>query len=308
MVRRLWLSISIVFAFQVFGDSWFLPERATFDSSDGQWRLSITPKDLREEFDRDSANVARAELYRKSAHGTFVRTAAWRLVNEVSPVDALVANDGTAVTFDHWGSVGYGEDVVVIYRPDGALVRQLALEDLLETEDILQLPHSTSSIWWAGKHRLDETERSVVLEIKGHQIETIPLSLETGEMLVPKRSIFPKPRVAWQAEDVEFACRGGIALTAHDLAAQALEAPLPEYPVIARKARIAGSVVLHLVISSEGVVEHAEVAKPLPFGATEAARETVRQWRFLPMEREGKPAPRCARVRVLFELPPPAMK
>ena len=32
------------------------------------------------------------------------------LVNEVSPVTALVSDSGNTITFDNWHSVGYGDD------------------------------------------------------------------------------------------------------------------------------------------------------------------------------------------------------
>src|SRR5687767_23204 len=123
------------------------------------------------------ANHPRGELHRKTRGGGWRRVAAWRLVNEVSPLSALVANDGTIITFDNWHSVGYGDDVVVIYRSDGSLVRKFGLADLVEDEDIPQFSRSVSSMQWAGTHRVDEEQRTLLLAIQADRLETLPVGL-----------------------------------------------------------------------------------------------------------------------------------
>jgi TonB family protein len=70
----------------------------------------------------------------------------------------------------------------------------------------------------------------------------------------------------------------------------------PVYPAEARRARIAGMVILEMVINEEGEVENARVLKPLPFGLDQTALDAVRQWKFEPGMIEGKP------VKVLFNI------
>jgi TonB family protein len=319
MRYRLLIGCLLVSALTVQGDSWSLPEPKTFYSADGQWRLTVTPKQLKGqlEYFTDkvagtadagaaegvSANEPRGELYRKSGGGTWQRVVRWRLVNEVAPVSALVANDGTIATFDNWHSMGYGDDVVVIYRSDGSLIRKLGLADFLEEEDIFQLRRSVSSIWWSGTHRVDEEKRLLVLEINAQKLETVPMSLDTGVVLVPKRAMFPRPRVTWSAEDIGTAtCDGEVALLATELTSRALAADPPEYPSVARKARVAGTVVVDILIDPSGSVERAKVVKPLPFGLDQAAHDAVVKWRFRPIERGGQAARMCGRVSVKYDL------
>eukprot|EP01035_Chromulina_nebulosa_P009054 gene9054-12233_t len=79
----------------------------------------------------DGKVIAQGWLERRDAAGHW--STVWRkpLVNDVSPVSALVANDGGhVVTFDNWHSMGFGDDAVVIYGPDGAVVRAMALPPL----------------------------------------------------------------------------------------------------------------------------------------------------------------------------------
>jgi len=63
----------------------------------------------------------------------------------------------------------------------------------------------------------------------------------------------------------------------------------PEYTPEAKKARIAGIVVVEVIVERDGRVGAARVLKPLPFGLSQKAVEAVRQWRFSPATHEGKP-------------------
>jgi TonB family protein len=317
MLRRLFLALALLAAARLGADSWSLPDVETFHSADGRWRLVVTPKQLKGQLEYFSdkvagnpdagavetvpANVARGELFRKASGGTWQRVARWRLVNAVAPVSALVANDGTVVTFDNWHSMGYGDDAVVIYRSDGTLIRKFGLADILEDEDILQLRRSVSSIWWSGTHRLDDEKRLLNLEIAAHKREVVPVSLDTGTALVPKRVMFPRPRVTWLAQEIG-SCDGAVPLSRTELSASVVEADPPEYPPIARKARIAGNVVVDIWIDSRGAVERADVLKPLPFGLAEAAHAAIVKWRFRAVGGEGESSKRCGRVAIEYDL------
>jgi len=70
----------------------------------------------------------------------------------------------------------------------------------------------------------------------------------------------------------------------------------PLFPDEARQARIAGIVILEVLIDTTGIVKDATVLKGLPYGLSEAAMEAVRQWTFVPATKNGEP------VEVLFNL------
>ena len=94
------------------------------------------------------------------AMGTLERRAgaAWvpvwqrELTQRVSPVSAVVSDTGRVATFDNWHSVGWGDDVVVLYDSHGRLVRQMGLTDFLPRFYVHALPSSVSSILWGGDH------------------------------------------------------------------------------------------------------------------------------------------------------------
>lgn len=76
----------------------------------------------------------------------------------------------------------------------------------------------------------------------------------------------------------------------------------PRYTKLAIAARKAGVVVVQATIDREGAVTHVRVLRPLGFGLDEAAAEAVRQWKFKPAERFGRPAAVLFNLTVKFEL------
>jgi len=65
--------------------------------------------------------------------------------------------------------------------------------------------------------------------------------------------------------------------------------PIPIYPSDAKAHNVRGVVVLDSVIDEEGCVRHLRVSTGLPYGLTEVALATVRQWVFTPAVVDGKP-------------------
>lgn len=277
------VALIVLLALAAHGDTWSPPKRTTYESADDKWRVVTIPEE-------GESTPPYAEVFRRGDRGTWHRAATWNFVTGIFPLHAFVAKDGTVVTFDVRGP----DDVVVIYRADGTVVRRLGLADLMATEDVAQLARTTSTIQWSGTHRLDEANRVLVLEIKAHRPEELPVSLDSGALLVTKRAMFPRPKVEWMAETAP-PC-----MSAEELTERAVTTPVPPYPSVAWRARIGGDVLLELAIDKEGAVEQVTVLKPLPFGVSEAAEKAVSAWRFRPRPEKG-----CAQIRMSFDLTRP---
>src|SRR6266571_4169660 len=170
----LFVAALITLPFCVRADEWRLPKKEKYYSPNKKYYLEVTPKNLQSQLkyfedkvnNKENAgavegqkdNRAKGAFYVRTSDGSYSRKARFPLVNEVSPVEAVVSNDGKYfVTFDNWHSAGYGDDVVAIYHSDGSLVRKFGLEDLLTAGDIETLPHSVSSIWWGGNHYINDS-------------------------------------------------------------------------------------------------------------------------------------------------------
>lgn len=76
----------------------------------------------------------------------------------------------------------------------------------------------------------------------------------------------------------------------------------PEYPELARRARMEGFVILNAVIDKQGNVKDAEVLRGLGLGLNEAAMDAVQQWKYTPTYYNGRPVEVILTVNVTFTL------
>lgn len=152
-------------------DSWELPRKTKYYSLDRKYCLEMIPKKLESQLayfedkvkGKENAGAVKGQKDNRAKGIFYVRGSIgyskkfeFPLLNEVSPVTALVSNKGYVVTFDNWHMAGYGDNVVVIYRSDGTLVRKFGLNDLFTEGDIERFKHSVSSIWWGGEHYIND--------------------------------------------------------------------------------------------------------------------------------------------------------
>src|SRR5688572_10805057 len=138
MIKRALLVIFIFASSGASADSWMPPSKETYVSPDQSARLTVVPRDLKSAYayfddkveGREPAGApagsketsATAILELRSASGRWEM--AWKkpLINEIAPVDVVVANNGHGfATFDNWHSMGHGPNAIAIYGLDGAL-------------------------------------------------------------------------------------------------------------------------------------------------------------------------------------------
>jgi len=85
-------------------------------------------------------------------------------------------------------------------------------------------------------------------------------------------------------------------------APKAVYAPDPEYSEEARKAKYQGTCVLWLVVGPDGRPRDIRVSRTLGLGLDEKAIEAVKQWKFEPAMKDGKPVAVQINVEVSFRL------
>ena len=81
-----------------------------------------------------------------------------------------------------------------------------------------------------------------------------------------------------------------------------LSDPEPEYSEEARKAKYQGVCVLWLVVGPDGRPRDIKVARSLGLGLDEKAIEAVKNWKFEPAMKDGKPVAVQINVEVNFHL------
>jgi hypothetical protein len=169
-----------LFALPAMADSWLPAKVETYTSTNGAWRLTVYPRELTSPLnyfkdkvdDKPNAGGVPGDTQR-CAIGRMERLVvgrwqtAWKmpLANEVSPVEAVVSNDGEVATFDNWHSMGWGDDAVVIYSAAGEQLGKFGLGGFLPKAYIDALPHSVSSIHWRGEPRIDEANRELLIPV-----------------------------------------------------------------------------------------------------------------------------------------------
>jgi TonB family protein len=85
-------------------------------------------------------------------------------------------------------------------------------------------------------------------------------------------------------------------------APQAVSTPDPEYTEEARRAKTQGTCILWLIVDAEGHPRDIRIVRGLGFGLDTKAIEAVKQWRFEPALKDGKPVNVQISVEVGFRL------
>jgi TonB family protein len=75
----------------------------------------------------------------------------------------------------------------------------------------------------------------------------------------------------------------------------------PTYPSDAYSAKVEGTVMVEILISTSGKIVHAEVRRSIP-GLDAAALQCVKQWLFEPGRLDGRPVPVLAKAPVTFRI------
>ena len=76
----------------------------------------------------------------------------------------------------------------------------------------------------------------------------------------------------------------------------------PNYTDTARKARVAGVVIVEAIIDKQGNVDNARIIKGLPMGLSEEAVKAVKRWKFRPGTLNGEPVATIFNLTVNFKL------
>lgn len=303
-------------------DTWRLPTTEKYCSENKRFCLRVEPKNLTSQLayfeDKvDGKDNAGADKKEKDNYckGTFFSKGKklWniQLDNEVSPVSALISNNGEyVITFDNWHGVGYGDNVVTIYNGlTGKLIKKLGLTNFLTESDIYELPASVSSIHWHGTHQIDYEKKQLILKVvkpsKGNdQFFDVHIDLATGAILdevvdrLPSLQFFfslgdgqeTEPKFADQQDLNQCAGKGeATQISFADMKDRILHSEMPKYPPAARAVRAIGESVFEIQISVDGKVECVTPLSGHPL-LRATLMKAINSWEFKkdPMKYRGK--------------------
>lgn len=128
-------------------DSWAAATETNVQSSNGAYRARLVPGDSWGDT-YGFAGAAKGEYARAIVDGPGADDeVSFTLVNPIAPVDAIVLDDGSLVTFDNWHNLGYGK-VAARYDVTGNVQWSHELEDLLPSDWLGNVMYTTSSRHW----------------------------------------------------------------------------------------------------------------------------------------------------------------
>jgi len=303
--------IILGFSFVIKADSWALPTTEKYCSENKKYCLKVEPKKLEsqlsyfkdkvDEKENAGADKSVKENYCKGTFSAKGKTL-WKiqLDNEVSPVSAIVSNDGNyVITFDNWHGVGYGDNVVAIYHGlTGKLIKKLGLKDFLTESDIYNLPASTSSIHWHGTHQIDDEKKHLILKVvkpgEKEDFFDVPIDLTDGQVLaevvdrIPslqfllsaKETEDPNPKIPVKEIVNDCNSPGEIAqISIAELNRKILQKEMPQYPPAAKAVRATGESVFEVVVSQSGEVECINPISGHPL-LRATLMNSIKKWQF----------------------------
>lgn len=82
-----------------------------------------------------------------------------------------------------------------------------------------------------------------------------------------------------------------------------LDNPAPAYPALSRRLGEQGRVILRVLVNVRGTADDVQVRTPSGYARLDdAARDTVRSWRFVPARRGAEPVPAWVLIPISFRL------
>lgn len=102
--------------------------------------------------------------------------------NEYNPVIAIISDDGSSVvTFDNFGSCGYGLNVMVVYNGIGNVVKSFKLDEISPIP-LDEYNKSVSSLNWRRETRFIDNER-IEIEFRNNQKQISKRIFNTKQLI-----------------------------------------------------------------------------------------------------------------------------
>lgn len=176
MTRSLALLVVALLATATHADSWATPTPRVFANVWGSHGFKVMPNK-----DNAFAGPADAVLFQLDDKGDEKPVWKGRLVNQ--PHQAFVAPNGKhVVTIDTYGRLGF-KHAVVVYDDKGKAVADLALEDVLTADEIMNnVLRTVSSRHWTRGAKFAFADDATTFDIDLKWGRTLKLDLTTGKV------------------------------------------------------------------------------------------------------------------------------
>nr|MDQ3282604.1 energy transducer TonB [Acidobacteriota bacterium] len=203
--------------------------------------------------------------------------------------NVLVADDGHFVTYDPFGCDKTAE-LLTIRGTDGSVVRTLRVLDVMTPNDQQWLCRGSED---DVRFVVDGATLRMRMLVTGGRWDAsdarhhdIDVDLRSGKVRAPENDLCPASyRVTAEADDRWRGLRSDpdvVTVGSQALLDRAVARVLPEYAIVALKARMSGTAVAQVIVGTDGNVEEVSIVQPLPFGLDDGVRTAMKEWRFTP--------------------------
>jgi hypothetical protein len=178
----------------ILGDTLTPPTQAVYSSSDNTHLFLVQPGVFEDSKQTRPCSGTLFRIDREKVAGfvspRYVPVWTTILENALSPIGALVADDGSfVITVNDYSANTDEKTAVVIYGSQGKKIAALALADIFTPEAIATIPETTSSLLWFFGGNLDSKGSVLELTVWGGgtlgkpTFRKVRINLETGQML-----------------------------------------------------------------------------------------------------------------------------
>jgi protein TonB len=196
----------------------------------------------------------------------------------------------------------------IFYPVIGELPAHEAVKVYTRDHDFFAIEHA-SQVAYADVDAIDVSASGAPqLDVRTTGTAAVPTETTASMAPPPVETAAPQPEPPFEAppltpEPVR-TDRGGVysVVPAGGTQPEEIERVVPRYPPMARRAGIAGPVVIRGIVRRDGTIDEVEIIRDLPYGLGQAAKDAVEEWRFRPATINGEPIDVYYTVTVNFRL------
>lgn len=183
--RYFLLLAALIICIPAWADSWAPAQISAVASPKGEVIVRILPGtnlgDVYGFAGEQNGKAATAVYYRLDKAANYVKYQEAALMNPIAPVFAAVSDDGELITLDNWHNMGIGK-AVVIYQPDGKVLRTYDLTEIYTEAELEKLQRSVSSIWWRCNTNPVFERRISTLGFQDALGNSVDINVKTGKL------------------------------------------------------------------------------------------------------------------------------
>ncbi|HEX8154577.1 MAG TPA: TonB family protein [Thermoanaerobaculia bacterium] len=228
------------------------------------------------------------------------RMARYKTIRQLPPLEGVATDRvqlyaGPGIFYPLVGDLADGTNVKVYTRDHDFYALEYRGQVAYADVELIDLSAS-------GTHQFDVATSSAEPPLTGTTPPASTGVAETATVAPPPVEPVPEPTPEPEPAREEPVSRVYAAVPPGGTQPEEVDRIVPRYPAAARRAGVAGSVVVRGIVRRDGTMDNVEIIKDLGYGLGESVRDAVRRWRFRPATYQGDAIDVYYTVTVNFRL------